>query len=127
MSSIKPQFPHRVGAAVAAVAAIAAVAVSALAIGAGVSGAAGAAQPRTLRVAYTAFDLSQPMGAQLLYHRLQQAASNVCGSLDRADIGAYLRWQHCYDGTLQRAVLQIDAPQLLAVYHIDTARARSAG
>ena len=127
MSSTKAQFPHRVGAVAAAVAAIAAVAVSALAIGAGVSGAAAAAQPRTLTVAYAALDLSQPMGAQLLYHRLQQAASNVCGSLDRADIGAYLRWQRCYDGTLQRAVLQIDAPQLLAVYHIDAAHARTAG
>jgi UrcA family protein len=127
MSSTNTQFPHRVGAAVAAVAAIAAVAVSALAIGSGVSAAAGAAPPRTLRIAYAALDLSQPMGAQLLYHRLQQAASNACGSLDRADVGAYLRWQRCYDGTLQRAVLQIDAPQLLAVYHIDAAHARRAG
>jgi UrcA family protein len=124
MSSTKTQFPHRVGAAVAA---IAAVAVSAIVIAAGVSGDAGGAQPRTLRVAYAALDLSQPMGAQLLYHRLQQASSSVCGSLDRADIGAYLRWQRCYDGTLQRAVLQIDAPQLLALYRSDAAHARTAG
>ncbi len=74
MSSTNTQFPHRVGAAVAAVAAIAAVAVSALTIGGRrPAGAAAVTQPRT----HTArgVDLSQPMGAQLLYHRLQQAAS----------------------------------------------------
>jgi UrcA family protein len=124
VTTTKAQFPSRIGAAVAAVAA---VAVTAIGIAAGVRSEPSAAQPRSVKVAYAGLDLSQPVGAQLLYHRLQQASSSVCGSLDRADIGAYLRWQRCYDGTLQRAVLQIDAPQLLALYRIDAAHARSAG
>jgi UrcA family protein len=67
------------------------------------------------------------VGAQLLYRRLQQAAQGVCGKLDPIDVGAYLRWQHCYDAALQRAVLQVNAPQLLAVYRSDAGHAPSAG
>jgi UrcA family protein len=124
MSSTKTQFPSRL---VGALAAVAAVAATAIGIAAGVQGESGSAAPRSLRVAYTALDLSQPMGAQLLYHRLQQASSNACGTLDPVDVGAYMAWQRCYDGTLQRAVLAVNAQQLLALYRSDTARPHSAG
>jgi UrcA family protein len=125
MSPTKTQFPSRLAGALAAVAAVAATAIG---IAAGVQGQSGApSAPHRLRVAYTALDLSQPMGAQLLYHRLQQASSNACGTLAPVDVGAYLAWQRCYDGTLQRAVLAVNAPQLLALYRNDAARPHSAG
>ena len=123
MSSTKTQFRSRLAGALAA---IVAVTGTAIVIAAGVQGPSGSA-PHSLRLAYTALDLSQPMGAQLLYHRLQQASSNACGTLAPVDIGAYLAWQRCYDGTLQRAVLAVNAPPLLAVYRNDAARAHSAG
>jgi UrcA family protein len=124
MINTRAQFPSRVGAAIAAAAA---VAFTAIGIAAGVTGEHGAAQPHSLKVAYAALDLSQPMGAQLLYRRLQQASSNVCGRLDQVDLVTYGRWQRCYDGTLQRAVLQVNAPQLLAVYRSDAGHSHSAG
>ena len=124
MTTTKAQFPSRIGAAVAAVAA---VAVTAIGIAAGVRSEPSAAQPRSVKVAYAGLDLSQPVGAQLLYHRLQQASSSVCGWLDQVDIAAYMRWQRCYDGALQRAVLQINAPELLAVYREDASHSHSVG
>src|SRR5277367_1247672 len=116
MTATKTQFPSRVAGALAA---LAAVAFTAIGIAAGVQGKPCTSAPHSLKVAYTALDLSQPMGAQLMYHRLQQAASSACGRLDRADVGAYLVWQRCYDATLQRAVLQVNAPELLALYRGD--------
>jgi UrcA family protein len=123
MSSTKTQFSSRLAGALAA---IVAVTGTAIVIAAGVQGPSGSA-PHRLRVAYTALDLAQPMGAQLLYHRLQQASSNACGTIDPVDVGAYMAWQRCYDGTLQRAVLAVNAQQLLAVYRSDAARPHSAG
>ena len=116
--------PSRLGAALAAVAS---VAITAAGIAGGIPAGTGAAAPKTIKVAYAGLDVSQPVGAQLLYRRLQQAAQGVCGKLDPIDVGAYLRWQHCYDAALQRAVLQVNAPQLLAVYRSDAGHAPSAG
>jgi UrcA family protein len=103
---------RRIGAAVAAVAA---VAVTTFGLADGIRPEARGAPP-SVRVAYAGLDLSRPEGAQLLYRRLQQAASRVCGRIDRVDVDSYPRWQHCYDAALQRAVLQVNAPELLAVY-----------
>jgi UrcA family protein len=116
--------PSRVGAAVAAVAS---VAITAVGIAGGITTSSHAAAPPSIQVAYAGLDVSQPVGAQLLYRRLQQAAQGVCGKLDPIDVGAYLRGQQCYDAALQRAVLQVNAPQLLAVYRSDAGHAPSAG
>ena len=124
MSRTQSLFASRAGAAVAAVAS---VAITAFGIANGVTSESRAASPASVKVAYAGLDLSQPLGAQLLYRRLQQAAQGVCGRLDPVDTAAYLRWQHCYDGALQRAVLQVNAPELLALYRSDAGHARSAG
>jgi UrcA family protein len=116
--------PSRVSAALAAAAS---VAITAVGIASGITTSSRAATSATIEVRYAGLDLSQPVGAQLLYRRLQQAAQGVCGKLDPIDVGAYLRWQHCYDAALQRAVLQVNAPQLLAVYRSDAGHAPSAG
>ena len=116
--------PSRVSAALAAAAS---VAITAVGIASGITTSSRAAAPATIEVRYAGLDVSQPVGAQLLYRRLQQAAQRVCGKLDPIDVGAYLRWQQCYDAALQRAVLQVNAPQLLAVYRSDAGHAPSAG
>jgi UrcA family protein len=124
MSSSKSLLPSRAGAAVAA---IASVAITVFGIGSGITAGSHAEAPPSIQVAYAGLDVSQPVAAQLLYRRLQQAAQGVCGRLDPIDVGAYLRWQHCYDAALQRAVLQVNAPQVLAVYRSDAGHAGSAG
>jgi UrcA family protein len=125
MTRINSLVPSRVGAAV--VASVALTAFTALGIASGITAGSHAADPPSIKVAYAGLDVSQPMGAQLLYRRLQQAAQGVCGQLDPIDVGAYVRWQRCYDGALQRAVLQVNAPELLAVYRSEADRGRSAG
>jgi UrcA family protein len=124
MTHTKSMLASRAGAAVAAVAS---VGITAVGIAAGITTSSHAAAPPSIQVAYAGLDVSQPVGAQLLYRRLQQAAQGVCGKLDPIDVGAYLRWQHCYDAALQRAVLQVNAPELLAVYRSDAGHAHSAG
>ena len=114
------------GRAGAAVAALASVALTAFGISSGITAESHAAPP-SIKVAYAGLDLSQPVGAQLLYRRLQQASQRVCGRLDPIDTGAYLRWQRCYDAALQRAVLQVNAPELLAVYRSYDGHAPNAG
>ena len=120
----KAQFHSR---AAAALGAVAAVAVSAIGIAVDVRSEPSSAQPPSFKVAYAGLDISQPLGAQLLYQRLQQASSSVCGRLDPVDIAAYLRWLRCYDAALQRAVLQVNAPELLALYRRDAAHSHRAG
>jgi UrcA family protein len=124
MTHTKSLLASRAGAAVAAVVS---VGITAVGIAAGITTSSHAAAPPSIQVAYAGLDVSQPVGAQLLYRRLQQAAQGVCGKLDPIDVGAYLRWQHCYDAALQRAVLQVNAPELLAVYRSDAGHAHSAG
>jgi UrcA family protein len=114
---------RRIGATIAAVAA---VAVTTFGLADGILPATRSALP-SVTVAYARLDLSRPEGAQLLYRRLQQAASQVCGRIDRVDVEGYPRWQQCYDAALQRAVLQVNAPELLALYRHDAGRSRSAG
>ena len=105
--------------AVAGLAALAAVAVTALGIADGIGTRAPSTPAASVSVTYADLDLSQPAGAQQLYRRLQRASRTVCGSVDQANLAAYLRWQDCYSDALQRAVLRVNAPQLLALYRTD--------
>ncbi len=123
MSTAPGHVHRRIGAAVAAVAA---VVVTTYGIADGIRPQAHHAPP-SVKVGYAGLDLSQPQGAQLLYRRLQQASSKVCGRIDQVDVASYPRWEQCYDGALRRAVQQINAPELLAVYSQHAGHARSAG
>ena len=127
MSTAPGYFHRRVGAAVAAVAAFV---VTTYGIADGIRPDARTAPP-SVAVTYAGLDLSQPAGAQLLYRRLQQASSKVCGRIDQVNIAGYPRWQRCYDAALQRAVLQVNVAELLAVYrseagHVSNHRLRRA-
>jgi UrcA family protein len=120
----RAQFHSRVGAAVAAAAA---VTVTAIGIAAGIRTSAAPAPTPGIEVAYAGLDLSRRESVQLLYGRLQQASSMACGALNYVDGSGYGRWQRCYDGALQRAVLQVDTPELLAIYRRDAARSSTHG
>lgn len=123
MSTARARFHSRIGAGLGA---LAAVALTAIGIADGIGTHAQAAAP-TVRVTYADLDLSQPAGVQQLYRRLQRASATVCSALDQADSAAYSRWESCYSQVLQRAVLRVNAPQLLALYRSDSANATSHG
>ncbi|HEY1725432.1 MAG TPA: UrcA family protein [Steroidobacteraceae bacterium] len=110
---------------IAGVAAAAAVLLTGIGIAAGVRG--NAAQPPSVCVSYGQLDLSRPADAQVLYGRLQQASSKVCDWPAHFEAGAYGRWQHCYDGALRQAVLQVNSPELLVLYRNDAGHASEQG
>jgi len=119
-------YPTLVIRAAAGAAALAAVAVTALTVASGVHAGTAASAP-AVAVAYGRLDLSRPADAQQLYGRLQQASSRVCHWPSRFDASAYARWQQCYDGALRLAVLQVDAPELMVLWHSDPAHAADRG
>ena len=102
-----------------------AAAVLALAsVGIATAGAANAASTEapSLRVNYSDLNLSNPSDAHLLYRRLKGAAADVCGNVDSRDLQAYSHFQLCYRSALERAVQQVNAPELLAVYRTEASR-----
>ena len=70
-------------------------------------------------VSYQGLDLSRPADAQTMYARLQRAASAVCEPVPAAELARHRVWEQCYRASLERAVNQIDAPQVLARYRAD--------
>ena len=72
-------------------------------------------------VSYRDLDLSLPADVHTLYHRLQHASGLVCGTQpERKDLGRHLAWQRCYDAALEAAVVQVNAPQLLALHRAES-------
>jgi UrcA family protein len=109
--------------AICGLAALAAVAVTAVGIADGVKSADLAVVAPSVNVTYADLDLSQPAGARQLFQRLQRASKAVCGSADQMNLAAYMRWQSCYSEALQRAVLRVNAPELLALYRSNAGHA----
>jgi UrcA family protein len=70
---------------------------------------------RTQIVSYADLDTTRVAGAQALYHRIQQAARDVC---EGNDAGAYLKesYKHCTSAAISRAVADVGSP-LLTEYH----------
>jgi UrcA family protein len=124
MSTARTRFHTRIGAGLAA---LAAVAVTAIGIADGIGPRAQAASSPSVKVTYADLDLSQAAGVQQLYRRLQRASATLCSSLDQAGLVSYSRYERCYNQALQRAVLRINAPQLLALYRSDAAHATNHG
>jgi UrcA family protein len=83
-------------------------------------GTATAADAPQITVSYKDLDLSRAADARVLYRRLQAAATEVCQPVPANALSRTLAWKQCYDAALERAVTQINAPQLVAVYHADT-------
>ena len=68
----------------------------------------------SVAVSYAELDLSNPVGAEALYDRLQRAAQEVCGVNQRPSSTFYTAGaserKACYQDALDRAVAQVDQP-----------------
>jgi UrcA family protein len=90
-------------------------------------GEAHAAEAPQIAVSYQDLDLSRPADAKLLYRRLQEAASTVCEPVSAEELARHLAFKRCYEAALDHAVVQINAPQLLAVHSAQTGNAPGQG
>jgi UrcA family protein len=92
------------------------------ALGVGGSGTVSAASATEITVSYRDLDLSSAPQVRVLYRRLQLAATDACGgAIPGAELSRHLAAQRCYAAALEHAVMQVDAPQLLAMYRSDPA------
>jgi UrcA family protein len=67
-------------------------------------------------VSYHDLDLSRPEGTQELYRRLQHAARRVCPQAPTMDLMGQSLARQCLNEALERAVQQVNLPQLLALH-----------
>jgi UrcA family protein len=94
------------------------LAVSALlGIGAAVGAAncAQAAQSDEVRVSYRDLDLSKTADVQTLYHRLERAASSVCGQVPAFELSRHQAYTRCYNAALDAAIAEVHSQELLAL------------
>lgn len=91
----------------------------ALAAAAPVAMPAYADRPTSVGVRFADLDLSQPAGAAIMLDRLDQAAMQACGAFPYSSLREYrvaIRGSRCYVRSLSRAVADLDAPQVTAMY-----------
>jgi hypothetical protein len=53
---------------------------------------------------------------EVTYRRLQVAAAELCGQVDRRDLVLVRAWNRCYEHNLDSAVMQMQEPELLAIH-----------
>lgn len=77
---------------------------------------------RTITVPYADLNLAEAGGVAVLYHRIQVAATKLCGprELGGPDVDS-LAYQHCVVDAVERAVSRVDRPTLTA-YHMTHVR-----
>ena len=68
-----------------------------------------------IRVHYEDLDLSTENGAVTLYRRIEGAAKRVCPSASGLDIKASQLAQRCVSTAIERAVADVNSPQLAKV------------
>ena len=66
----------------------------------------------TVRVHYADLDLSTEHGAAALYKRIEGAAKQVCPSPNSLSARAAKLAQHCVATAIERAVADVNSPQL---------------
>jgi UrcA family protein len=97
----------------------------------GLGGAVAASEARAtdaapVVVSYQDLDLSRPADAHALYRRLEHAAAEACQTAPASiDLARHQVWMRCYDGALDSAVLQVRAPELLAIHRLARAGGES--
>ena len=62
-------------------------------------------------------DLTRSGGAAALYARIQHAAREVCQPVMSRDLGSQRRAHSCATRAVERAVVDVNAPQLMS-YHL---------
>jgi UrcA family protein len=91
------------------------------ALGVACSDPASAADSAGMSVSYQDLNLANQADVRVLYRRLKHAASDVCGNVPEQELARHLAFERCYNAALERAVTQIDLPQLQAMYQSETA------
>jgi len=83
--------------------------------------AADSFDPPTVVVKFGDLDVSHPLGATALYHRIRAAAGNVCSSFEQfPGLKGKMQLDACVDKAVGDAVLKVDEPALTAVYNAKT-------
>jgi UrcA family protein len=91
------------------------------ALGAACSEPASAANGTEMAVSYQDLNLANQADVRVLYRRLKHAATDVCGNVPAQELARHLAFERCYNAALERAVTQIDVPQLQAMYQSESA------
>jgi UrcA family protein len=81
-----------------------------------VRAAAPAAEAPSVTLQYHSTDLDTPQGIAVLYRRIREAASSVCGPYDGALLEEKLLWNKCVDQAVARAVASVRSEKLSAYY-----------
>lgn len=83
-------------------------------------------RPTAIGVRFNDLDLNRPADAAIMLGRLDEAALQACGaspfSLREYQL-AIRHWSRCYADSLGRAVSELNAPALTAVYERERGRA----
>lgn len=81
-----------------------------------VQAAAPNAEPPSVTVRYLSTDLSTPQGVVVLYRRIREAASSVCGAYDSALLEEKALRDKCVDEAIAAAVMRVHSERLTAHY-----------
>jgi UrcA family protein len=91
----------------------------ALAAAAPLATVAHAEQPTAVGVRFNDLDLNNPGDAAVMLGRLDQAALQACGASSFESLREYqlaIRHSRCFDRSVSRAVAELNAPALTAVF-----------
>jgi UrcA family protein len=83
------------------------------------SGARAADVPQ-VKVKYADLNLSSPAGAAVLYQRIRVAATQVCGTPDRRDLGRFEQAKTCTARAIANAVTAVGNDALTNLYQAKT-------
>jgi UrcA family protein len=98
----------------------------ALASAAPVAMPAHAEGPTTVGVRFNDLDLNRPTDAAIMLGRLDSAAMQACGASPFGSLREYrlsIRWSRCYTDGISRAISELNAPALTALYEREMGRA----
>jgi UrcA family protein len=83
-------------------------------------------QPPQRVVFYGDLSLDTPAGVKTLYGRLRSAAEIVCHASRIDPLAFYRKTRLCVNGSMDRAVTDVDAPLLTSYHNDQTRRTRAA-
>ncbi len=72
------------------------------------------AEAPSVTLRYSRADLSTPQGVVVLYRRIHEAASSVCGPHDNVLLEEKAQWDKCVDQAIATAVASIHSERLSA-------------
>ncbi len=79
-------------------------------------GVSAAGNPASADLTYARAELVTPAGAQAVYTRIESLAEHVCAEENRNAVMAANATRICIADTVERAVVQIAAPQLTQIH-----------